>query len=185
MFGGGGRHSVMVANSATERSSRAAREEKVMPATVRPRTTYPKLVATMAMLLATAALGAVLVTPAVASPPSNDDFANARVIDQGGLANLPGTTVDATGEPDEPQGDGQITSVWYAWTAPASGKTIIHTCDSSYDTYLSVSTGSAVNALTRVAGNDDNVSCGLNPFGSGVAFDAVAGTTYRIAVDGF
>ena len=46
---------------------------------------------------------------------------------------------------------------------------------------LAVYTGDAVDALSLVASNDDLASCVP---GSGVAFTASAGTTYRIAVDG-
>jgi hypothetical protein len=45
---------------------------------------------------------------------------------------------------------------------------------------LAVYTGTKVRALTEVASNDD--SCGLQ---SEVTFTARAGTTYRIAIDGF
>ncbi|MBD2039196.1 calcium-binding protein [Microcoleus sp. FACHB-672] len=46
---------------------------------------------------------------------------------------------------------------------------------------LGVYTGSSVSALTTIAGNDDT-NAGTQ---SQVTFNAVAGTTYRIAVDGF
>ena len=51
---------------------------------------------------------------------------------------------------------------------------------STYDSYIAVYTGSSVSTLTPVAANDD--SCGVQ---SSVTFAAVAGTTYRIAVDGY
>ena len=50
---------------------------------------------------------------------------------------------------------------------------------SDFDTLLGVYTGSAVNALTEIASNDDNGGPQ-----SKVQFSAVAGTTYYIAVDG-
>ena len=58
---------------------------------------------------------------------------------------------------------------------------MIRTTGSSIDTLLAVYTGTAVNALTAVAANDDEP--GLVT--SAVTFSAVAGTTYQIAVDGF
>jgi hypothetical protein len=58
------------------------------------------------------------------------------------------------------------------------------TCQSSFDTVLAVYTGSAIGSLSQVASNDDG--CGaFNRQGSKLSFDAVAGTTYRIAVSGF
>ena len=57
----------------------------------------------------------------------------------------------------------------------------VDTAGSSFDTLLGVYTGTAVGALTTVASNDD--ANGTTQ--SQVSFAAVAGTTYRIAVDGF
>jgi hypothetical protein len=57
----------------------------------------------------------------------------------------------------------------------------VSTEGSDFDTTLGVYTGSTVNALTLVAGNDD-FGPGLT---SSVTFNAVAGNTYQIAVDGF
>jgi hypothetical protein len=73
-------------------------------------------------------------------------------------------------------------SVWYSWTASRSGKAEVTTLANDFDTTLGVFTGSSVGGLATVATND-NV-----PGGSGVnsqvTFNAVQGTTYRIAVDG-
>jgi len=82
-------------------------------------------------------------------------------------------------------------SVWYQWRAPRSGLAEFNTCNSHFDTVLGVYTGNAVNALTPIVSNDD-----ASPFryfgpdsplyfNSRVTFPAVAGTTYRIAVDGY
>jgi hypothetical protein len=57
----------------------------------------------------------------------------------------------------------------------------IDTVGSAFDTLLGVYTGTAVAALTTVATNDD--ANGTTQ--SSVAFSAAAGTTYRIAVDGY
>jgi hypothetical protein len=48
-----------------------------------------------------------------------------------------------------------------------------------------VYTGSAVNALSLVAFNDDDATCPSSNRASTVAFAAVSGTTYRIRVDGY
>ena len=56
------------------------------------------------------------------------------------------------------------------------------TFGSSLDTYLTVATGSAVNALTVLGQNDDS-GTGLQSQISGVP--VVAGTQYQFAVDGF
>ena len=115
------------------------------------------------------------------SRPANDDFAAAALL-AGSSGSTSGTTVDATKEPDEPDHAGNPggASVWYSWTAPATGQVAFDTCGSEFDTLLAVYTGAALGALTTVAENDD--SCELQ---SGLDFAATSGTTYRIAVDGF
>jgi hypothetical protein len=114
--------------------------------------------------------------------PSADLFAQATVLD-GRFASGTGNTDLAGGETGEPAhaGDsGSTTSIWWQWTAPASGTVEVNTFGSDYDTLLGVYVGSSVEALEEVASNDDADSSQ-----SQVLFEAVAGTTYRIAVDGF
>jgi hypothetical protein len=133
------------------------------------------------LLLALLVLMAALLTgTAVAAAPTNDAFDAATEL-SGREASASGTNKDATKEAGEPAHAGKTggASVWYRWTAPASGKATVSTCDSDFDTLLGVYTGGAVNALTEVAANDD--ACGLR---SSVSFQAVQGATYRIAIDG-
>lgn len=61
---------------------------------------------------------------AVATPPPNDNIANATAI-TGLPAEVTGSSVDATREPDEPT-SGEY-SIWYTWTAPASGGVAVRT----------------------------------------------------------
>ena len=112
-------------------------------------------------------------------PPFNDYFPNAFTASVGGT--VFGTNVNASkqeGEPNHFSAGGR--SVWWRFTPFSSGLVTITTAGSNYDTLLAVYTGSAVNSLTQLAANDDCI--GLQ---SCVTFFAVAGTTYRIAVDGF
>jgi hypothetical protein len=134
----------------------------------------------MGMMLVLAFLLA-LPSEALAQPP-NDSFANAQAL-SGSTVRATGSNVDATSEPGEPAHAGEAAdqSVWYRWTAPANGRVIVDTCGSDFDTLLAVYTGAAVNALARVAGDDD--SCEDEQ--SRLTFTARAGTTYSIAVDGF
>jgi hypothetical protein len=90
----------------------------------------------------------------------------------------------ATVQPGEHQHAGVAGghSIWFKWTAPRSGTYDIDTCGSAIDTVLGVYTGSAVNALSQVASNDD--AGGECSPGSRVVFDATVGTVYRIAIDG-
>lgn len=122
-----------------------------------------------------------LLNEAVVVPP-NDAFAAAEVL-AGGEGSVAGSTVNASregGEPDHGQGGGR-NSVWYRWMAPVSGVVTFETVGSDFDTALGVYQGDAVNALVRVAGNDD---LELGQTASLVGFQAAAGTLYRIAVDG-
>ena len=113
-----------------------------------------------------------------------DVFSQAAAI-SGGMGMLAGTNVAATREPGEPDhclNDGGA-SVWFAWTAPTTGRyrftmapgTLVMGC-------VSVYSGSAVSALTRIAGDPWNDP---PPANARVAvFDAIGGTTFRIVVDG-
>ena len=118
-------------------------------------------------------------------PPSNDDFANAIVITA-----IPsvqnGTNVNATTEPGEPRPAGAYGghSVWWQWTPSASTRVALSTEDSTFQTILAVYTGSSLTNLAEVASNieEDPIN---GPTSSYVEFDAVAGTAYRIDVDGY
>lgn len=121
----------------------------------------------------------------VRARPLNDDFNRARVI-SGANGTATGDNVNASKETGEAAHAGNTggASVWWQWTAPSSGPVTFDTVGSAAaDTLLAVYTGSAVNATTQVAANDD-ITPGTDTK-SRVTFTAVAGTTYRIAVDGF
>lgn len=125
--------------------------------------------------------------------PANDNFASAQVV-TGCSGSVTGTNVSATKENFEPahspDGDGGGGSVWYQWQPTTSGVVTIDTSGSNYDTVLAVYTGSSVGGLTVVLQTDgtparsDDVQLGVI-LHSTVTFNAVAGTVYRIAVDGY
>jgi Ca2+-binding RTX toxin-like protein len=122
--------------------------------------------------------------PAPPVPPANDDFADAIGMSGNFDSVLGQDNVAATkesGEPDHAQDTGGA-SVWYTWTAPATGNATVDTCDGDFDTLIGVYTGTAVNSLTPVAEDDD--SC-IRAGGSFAGFTAQAGQTYHFAVDGF
>ena len=118
----------------------------------------------------------------VLSTPANDNFANAQPL-SGTSAIAKGTNVGATKEPGEPDHAGNKggASVWYVWTPTVSGVYTADTFGSSFDTLLAAYTGTAVDALTTVA-SDDDTGTGQT---SSITFTAAAGTTYHFAVDGF
>ena len=111
----------------------------------------------------------------------NDAFANRRALF--GNSTTYGHTIAASRETGEPQhgGDAGNASIWYAWTAPFTGPAYVSTYGSDFDTLLGVYTGPSLNALTVVGQNDDEGGS----LTSQVTFNATAGVTYLIAVDGY
>ena len=137
--------------------------------------------ARLVVMAVAAATACAVSAPTAVAAPSNDAFSAAEVL-SGRETGASGTNDQATKEAGEPNHAGEPggASIWYAWTAPAAGRTTVSTCASeSVDTVLAVYTGAAVNALSVVDANDN--ACGLQ---STVSFTAGAGTTYRIAIDG-
>ena len=105
-------------------------------------------------------------------PASNDAFADAIEL-SGFAATSTASNVGATAEPGEPNHAGLPggTSLWWRWTAPASGRLTVDTCASSVDTLLAVYTGSSIGFLSELASSDD--ACGAG--GSRVTFAVSAG----------
>lgn len=121
--------------------------------------------------------------PGPITRPPNDAFASA--ISVTGLSGVTtGSNINASREAGEPTHAGVPggTSVWYRWTAPATGEAVIETSGSDFDTVLAVYSGGSVSALTVVQSNDDASPPYVH---SEVRFPAAAGVTYRIAVDGY
>jgi hypothetical protein len=117
--------------------------------------------------------------------PANDNFAN-RIAITGTTVTVTGSNVGASKEPGEPStlaGNSGGRSVWWTWTAPTSGKVTLDTHGSNFDTLLGVYTGTSVSALTLIGANDDDPAGGTTT--SKLVFNAVAGTTYQIQVDGY
>lgn len=129
----------------------------------------------------------------------NDDFANA--INLSGSLPLNSATVSTvgttaeSGEPDHDFNSISSRSIWYSWTAPSAMAVEINTFGSTptiptpglqFDTVMAVYTGNSVGSLTRIVGNDDTEdTVNGTTKQSRVRFIALAGTTYRIAIDGF
>ena len=126
--------------------------------------------------------GSLLLTvTSVMAQPANDNFVNARTL-VGANVTTNGNSQQSSKETGEPNHANNLggRSVWFNWTAPGSGSVRVDTVGSSFNTLLGVYTGTAVNALTLVASNND--APGLGNL-SRVQFEASQGTIYRIAVD--
>lgn len=138
-------------------------------------------------------VGFSLVSAAAFAAPVNDQFDSATLI-TGGAGSVRGSNEGASAEPNEPRPVAQAAgaSVWWRWTAPASGRVEFSTIGSHYDTVMAAYVGDALPSLVAVAENDDAYPELPDPiymgavFGyhSRVSFEAVAGTTYGIVVDG-
>jgi hypothetical protein len=125
----------------------------------------------------------VTVTVGVAVPRFVDNFESRVGI--GGFTNfIRATNTAFTREAGEPRHDNRsgTHSGWLSWTAPVSGVCTIDTLGSSFDTVLAVYTGTVVSNLVKIASNDDVNETVTQ---SRLTFNATAGVTYQIAVDGF
>lgn len=123
-------------------------------------------------------------TPAggMAEGPANDDFADASVL-SGTKGTVVGSNRDAGSEVGEPALDPFAggASVWWRWTAPHAGSMTIDSFGSSFDTLLGVYEGAAPDRLTLIASNDD----AEGSLQSKIRFDAAAGQSYAIMLDGW
>lgn len=113
--------------------------------------------------------------------PNNDLFVNR--MDLGSDANIltAFTTANFTAEEGEVSQHAAINSAWCTWTAPGNGTVTITTDGSSFDTFLTLATGTKMGGLKVLAQNDD--------YGTGrmsrIIQSVTAGVQYQIAVDGW
>jgi hypothetical protein len=107
----------------------------------------------------------------------NDNFVDRRVI-KGTTASVTGNNTNATFENFEPNDAGKSAgaSLWWTWTAPATGLVTIDTIGSSFDTVLGVYWYRRYVENNDVPGRFDGASA--------VTFNARLGETYTISVDG-
>jgi subtilisin family serine protease len=115
-------------------------------------------------------------------PPANDDFETAAAL-IGPVVEVNGANHGATrqsGEPEHAANSGGK-SVWWAWCAPADGRVTVTTVGSDFDTLLAVYAGTSLTNLGALASNDQDPTGGVS---SRLAFNAVGGNSYYIAVDG-
>lgn len=125
--------------------------------------------------------GGFRLTLSLVDPPPNDFFEMATPL-AGDAGSVEADTRAATTEAGEPSVSGRDgATIWYEWTAFADAGVTLDTDGSEFDTTLGVYTGEGVDRLDRVAANDN-----VNRFtgASQVGFRAIAGTTYRIQLDG-
>ena len=148
-----------------------------------------------------AALGLLSLPTTASAATAFDDFATAPTLIG---PTFTGSNVGATGEANEPDhahaslragcrgptdpDTGCLTSIWGRWTSGPAGEVTVDTCGSDFNTTLAIYTGSALNALTTLASNDDggspHTTCPQNPGASSVTYNVTASTTTIGAVAG-
>jgi hypothetical protein len=143
--------------------------------------------ALVALAVAVAALGGAVSSAAADGAPPNDNVADAQEIG-GPAGSVAGTTALATTEPNERTHDGSVTpndnghSIWFRWTAPATGTVYFTTAGSSYDAPWGVYTGTSIADLHVTGGWGEYV----NPWSTlrRTFLRVTAGGQYLIAIDG-
>lgn len=123
-----------------------------------------------------------LLSPAALAAPANDDFANRLTFTGASVADTTATATKETGEPNHALGQGYTASgksVWYSWTPAASGYADF-ALTGAFNKVIAIYTGTALSNLTLKKN-----SCEISGYGAYGRFDAIAGTAYLIAVDGY
>ena len=122
----------------------------------------------------------------VAAAPANDNIANATPISCGNT--YTGNTTEATLDEANPAlqfgVDLDSPNVWFTFTGTGNPQTVtLNLCQSTYDSSVLIFTGTP-GALTAIAGNDDDGTCG-NTAASKVNFTSNGTSTYYIVVEGY
>ena len=118
------------------------------------------------------------------TPPSNDNFATPVNLGPALPLSQSGTTIDSgwqAGEPASLGGSTSSRSVWFTWTAPATGRIRVEQCDPTYydgalNRAVIVYTGATLGTLVPISSMTSN-DCAQD-------LPVLAGVTYRIAVSG-
>ena len=123
-----------------------------------------------------------LTTPRLSMPdaarPTNDNFA-ARLSASGSSGSTTGVNLLATLEAGEPQpATPGTSSVWWTWTAPASGQLSLSSAGSNFTNLVSVYTGNSLSTLTPIAS-----TAGAAQSSAPLLFEAQSGVTYQWAVE--
>ena len=128
---------------------------------------------------------------AVVAGSPHDLFQHARFIPAAGATitgNLPNSFTREAGEPahayvgiTDPDYFAEF-SGWHVFTPQVSGTYVVSTEGSGFDTRIGIYSGSSVTTLTELGSNDDVDSGTLTSY---TRFEATAGESYFIAVDGY
>lgn len=121
--------------------------------------------------------------PVAIGPPANDHFASAQLLDPA-FTSVSSYNLNATAEAGEPAHVGTAArSIWFSWSPSINQNVILDTLGSTYDTVMAVYCGNSLDALTKIASNDDASYPSI--LQSRISFAATATTNYWIVVDGY
>lgn len=129
-----------------------------------------------------------LVVRSIVPSASSDSFVGRVNLGSSPTVDVASSNAGATTEAGEPvPGAYSGASVWYEWTAPATGWVTVSTTDSEIDTVLGLFTGTAVNSLAQLGFNDESYDYDLDgeSNASRLTFYASMGTTYVVGVFGY
>jgi hypothetical protein len=118
---------------------------------------------------------------ALAAPPGNDDIASPRIVGALPYTDGPYDTTEATSGATDPECfflPPDRSTVWYSFTPTVSGPYGANTYGSDYDTTLYVGTPNGSGGIDIIACNNDVIGSPQ----SAIRWEAVAGTTYLLAV---
>lgn len=140
--------------------------------------------ARIVVVISTLVLLLALPASALGAAPSNDNFANAKVIAPGSLpysdtVNPTDATVQG-GDPIGTCGSQMKATVWYRLTPSSTGTYRADTIGSDYDTRLDVFQGTTLGGLALVECNSDIDSENPDLYTSRAAFHGKAGVRYYI-----
>jgi outer membrane protein assembly factor BamB len=140
---------------------------------------YSVVVANLAGTVSSELAEVIVPVPTLSLP---DRFADRQFVG-GRLGGYAGNNRNTTREPGEPVHAHKTggKSVWLTWLAPANGIATFSTRGSAFDTLLAVYTGDRLDNLSEIASDDDRGGF----LASEVAFNAIQGAAYHIAIDGF
>jgi outer membrane protein assembly factor BamB/subtilisin family serine protease len=124
---------------------------------------------------------------AINTTPDSDSFSTPEVL-SGSSVSVLDANANASLQAGEPEilGNAGGHSLWYSWTAPFSGPAQVSAYSYDFTVEAGVYTGDSVSSLTAVAVAQGAAAAGTTTVASecSCAFNASAGTTYMIKVDG-
>jgi hypothetical protein len=131
------------------------------------------------ILLIASTLWILSIFPAIAAPPSNDNFSGRLTLTAGGTAAA--NTTEATIEPGEPAESSNFNpshSIWYTWTGTSDSIVSIDNIGTqTYKPYIAVYMGSSLNNLVSVTYTEAFGTESLS-----FSFPAKAGTAFQIVI---